>query len=784
MNQKCKRLIILTLCPLALLAQTIEEKMDLLSSEEKSTTDQPYSLKELNQEIAMIRQDLEERFEQASHLLEEGSDQEAFKSLLQDINQLKKELHNQEGSWKQRAQADSRRANEGYALWDLEESTLGQIIMEFGSCDYLYVFSPEMANMKVHLHSNLLIPKESWSSLLEVILQQNGIGYKQINPFTRQLYQLKQDLTAVELITSEEKSLELLAPNSRVIFVFAPVIENLKPAFYFFERFRDPKLTFVYQVGQKIAVVGTKEEVKKLLTLYKNVWQSSNDKITRVVSFTKIHFDDVTKLLKAYFGPLNDPSRPPLVSKGGSDLSVLPFQQDGSCVLVGPQDQVMRAEVLIKETECQVENPQEMTVYWYSCRHSDPLDLAEVLDKVYHSLISARIEGGSGKSCEVSTEVNVDIAEANPLDGLGIGVSDMPDGKPLTPMPANAGLISSQMKKSKSTNFIPYRKTGSILMVVRRDVLDKIKEVVKKLDVPKKMVEIEVLLCERRITNKNRAGLNILKVGSSATGNSRGGADYDASIKAPIKGLFEFFFSQSKHKDFPAFDVAYNFLLSQDDVRVTASPSLITINQTPATIAITDEISINNGAAPMDSNKGIVFEKSYSRAQYGITLVMTPTIHDPELDDPEGKICVTLENNVTFDTIKSDRDDRPDVHKRHIENQVRILDGQTVVIGGLKRKSSDDRSEKIPFLGEVPGFGKIFGTEELVSETTEMFIFITPHVIKDPKEDLAYRREQMLMKRPGDIPAFLEKLQVARKAEKNRFFEQSFELFYGRDTYF
>jgi general secretion pathway protein D len=425
-----------------------------------------------------------------------------------------------------------------------------------------------------------------------------------------------------------------------------------------------------------------------------------------------------------------------------------------------------------------------MTVYWYSCRHSDPLDLAEVLDKVYHSLVVSSIDGTAFKGSEGGTEINVDVVEANPLDTLGIGLGDMPDGRPATPMPANAGLISSQMRKSKSVNFIPYRKTGSILMVVRRDVLDKIKEVVKKLDVPKKMVEIEVLLCERRITNKNRAGLNILKVGTPANLGNRGGADYDASMRAPIKGLFEFFFSEKKRGDIPAFDIAYNFLLAQDDVRITASPSLITINQTPATIAITDEISINNGAAPMDSNKGIVFEKSYSRAQYGITLVMTPTIHDADLDDPDGKTCVTLENNVTFDTIKSDRDDRPDVHKRHIENQVRILDGQTVVIGGLKRKSSDDHSEKIPFLGEIPGFGKIFGTEALVSETTEMFIFITPHVIKDPKEDLVQRREQMLMKRPGDIPFFLEKLQVARKAEKNRFFEQSFELFYGRDTYF
>lgn len=773
-------LILFALCLTPLFSQTIEEKIGQFSHGKSLITEGrslEQSVARVNQDLAAVRGELEEKYREAEYLLEQEASDEDFEYLLEEIEDLRKELRDQEEEWRRTSVSDVKREEEGYGLWDMEETTLSQLIVEFGSSDYLYIIPPEMANVKIHLHSNLLIPRESWSSLLEVVLQQNGVGYKQLNPFTRQLYFLKQDLTSVELITSDERGLDIVPSSVRVIYLFAPLVENLKPAFYFFERFRDPKLTFVYQVGQKIAIVGSKDEVKKLLTLYKNVWQSTNQKVTRVINSNKIRMEEITKLLKAYFGSLNDPGRS-LMTKGGCDLTVLPFQQDGGVILVGPEDLVDRAEALIKETEAQVEYPQEMTVYWYNCRHSDPIDLSEVLDKVYHSLITSCIEGSEkeGDGVKFQPEINVDVVE-NPMDGFGLG--DMPDGRPATPMPSNAGLLSSQIRKSKSVNFIPYRKTGSILMVVRRDTLEKIKDVVRKLDVPKKMVEIEVLLCERRITNKNRSGLNLLKVGSHASKSDAGGADYDASSKAPIKGLFEFFASRAKHGAFPAFDIVYSFLMAQDDVKITASPSLLTINQTPATISITDEISINNGAAPMDSNKGVIFEKSYSRAQYGITLVMTPTIHDPDMDDPDGKICVTLENNVTFDTIKSDQDSRPDVHKRHIENQVRIIDGQTVIIGGLKRKSSDDHNEKIPFLGEIPGIGKLFGTNTLVSETTEMFIFITPRVIKDPKEDLLRQREYALMQRPGDVPLFLEKLKVARKVEKSRMFEQSFNLFFG-----
>ena len=102
--------------------------------------------------------------------------------------------------------------------------------------------------------------------------------------------------------------------------------------------------------------------------------------------------------------------------------------------------------------------------------------------------------------------------------------------------------------------------------------------------------------------------------------------------------------------------MTYNFLLSQEDVRVSACPSVITLNQIPATIAITDQISINNGASPVDtqSNK-VFFQDSYERADFGITMTLTPTIHEPDLDDPDHVIYVTLDNNISFENIKSER---------------------------------------------------------------------------------------------------------------------------------
>src|SRR5690606_17153980 len=90
--------------------------------------------------------------------------------------------------------------------------------------------------------------------------------------------------------------------KERIAFVYSPAVENVKNAFYFLERFRDPKSTFIYQVGSKIAIVGFKEDVKKLITLCDNVWEESEEKITKVVATSKFSADELTKILKSYFG--------------------------------------------------------------------------------------------------------------------------------------------------------------------------------------------------------------------------------------------------------------------------------------------------------------------------------------------------------------------------------------------------------------------------------------------------------------------------------------------------
>src|SRR3989344_280489 len=335
-------------------------------------------------------------------------------------------------------------------------------------------------------------------------------------------------------------------------------------------------------------------------------------------------------------------------------------------------------------------------------------------------------------------------------------------------------------KKSNSNfgNFVVDNKSTSILMVVRREELPKIKSLLKRLDVPKRMVQLDVLLVEKKLHDRRQVGINLLQFGANSSWINQSAVTFDTSSTALNKGILSFIYSNKKS---PAVDLVYNFLLSQEDIRINANPSVLAINQTPATVSIVEEISINNGAIQLNTHAGVTVEQSYTRAQYGITILLTPTIHLPNSEESENighPGFVSLQTNLEFDTTQMTANDRPPVTRRHIENEVCIADGGTVILGGLRRKIEEDSREKIPFLGDLPGIGKLFSSTKSTDTNTEMFIFITPHIIHDPVEDLRQIRQCEYSKRAGDIPEFLELLDEAKNKERNRLFANSLKMLF------
>jgi len=354
----------------------------------------------------------------------------------------------------------------------------------------------------------------------------------------------------------------------------------------------------------------------------------------------------------------------------------------------------------------------------------------------------------------------------------------------INPAPIDPGSVLNTPRTPgrKNPNFIVDEKSGAIIMVIEKELLPRLKEVIAKLDIPKKMVQIDVLLFERKTNEKTNYGLNLLNIGGAATNTRNTAFSFDDRL---LQGITTFLLSRPKScGGFPAFDLMYKFLLTQDNLTINSNPSVVTINQTPAEISIREEISISTGVNFIDTTNQTTPKDSFARAQFGISIEVTPTIHLASDEDVmnNGIDYVTLETYVNFDTTDTSAAnirERPNVQRRSIKNEVLIPDGQTVILGGLRRKDSSDSKQSIPYLGEIPGIGKLFSMTELEDTTTEMFIFLTPTIIHEPCEDIERVKFEKFRERPGDLPSFMCRMNESRERQFHQAFSHTVKMVCG-----
>jgi len=826
-------ILVFSLNFLALEGQTIAEKKEGIVGESDLSPKMQKFLVEVNKELFEWNKLLNSYYNEAYKLYEKGAPDSSFQALLTQINSIKENIRDLENSWRELSTLSEDSADD-YALWHQPETTIGQLVVDYGSPDFVYIMTPDISSIKLSVNSNIPIPRSSWGEMLEVILNYNGIGIKVLNPYLRQLFIAKDDRSNLQMITSDRFDLELMPSHARVCFVLSPQPSEVKRIWFFLDKFTNPNNTILQMIGRDILIIGQVSEVQELLKIYDFVIANRGDKEYKVLPLFRVEAEDMAKIIGTIFdqlietpkatatppatgkGNILPPSRPQMTdSSGGSNgLKIIPLSHIAQAVfLVGTQEEIEKAETIIKEVENQVGDSRRKTIFWYTTKHSDPNELADILQKVYELMVTT----GTGYEEERMMEEEGPRPPDLPPLSAGFGTNQpfyniptlmaprplvprlydygyfLDDTYLVEPNPTRRRWERERLEKGNNTrtNFIVDAKTGAIVMVVEVDILPKLKDLIKKLDVPKKMVQIEVLLFEKRLDRNNQFGLNLLRTGNAATNTHNTSVQFNNTFpvnttfpRPENAGVFDFLISRTKTASgIPAYDFAYRFLLTQDDIQINASPSVVAMNQTPASIEISEEISVSTGIFEIPTEGAVTLKDSFARARYGIKIEIIPTIHVREdEDDAEDPFdYVTLQTDILFETIQPSVTSRPDVTRRHITNEVRIPDQQTVIIGGLRRKNMSDSKESIPYLGEIPGIGKLFSITQLADSSAEMFIFITPKIITDPQHDFYRLRCEEMMRRPGDIPSFLCKLNDAHEMEKNRLFQGYLTILFGRD---
>ena len=185
---------------------------------------------------------------------------------------------------------------------------------------------------------------------------------------------------------------------------------------------------------------------------------------------------------------------------------------------------------------------------------------------------------------------------------------------------------------------------------------------------------------------------------------------------------------------------AVNYLIENEKGRVIANPRILITNGQESTIDLTSDYVKTVTSQVMDSVMAGTAQRTYDIANdNGIKITVTPFI------SPDG--YVTLNINPDYATIASQVTTPSEVNanerdiqatllqRRNLElKNVRIKDGETLVIGGLIREIETKNVKKIPILGDIPGLGMFFRSSSSEKTKEEMIIMITPKIITDDED--------------------------------------------------
>lgn len=701
----------------------------------------------LNRDLESLRSQLHQAHQLASLKCQEGASPESLQPLVKRAAHLRQQLRDKEQEWRQLAKSQSPAAAEQSASWHFPEITLYQLIVEFGSQEHLYLIPPEIASQKVSVVAGFAIPRASWPDLVEWVLAQQGLATRPLNAFCRQIYSLADRSPQIDAIVQKCGDLGHFSPEVRLCLVYKPAGQT-QLTLSVLREFAHRDGVQLHLFADQIALIGRRDALQQLLEIADVVVQRARAQTFQIITLQRVSAKDAERALgtlqSGFDAPGSASERPSI------GLRALAFEYSGgeSLLLVGSREEIDSARQLIEKIEEQIDRESGRQLLWHRCKHEQPSVLAEIALQL----------------CDMLGDQEQQVLQAPkepaPKANLPARATGGAHGKGSSPISPPEQLSVAKRVQSGRSGVTFDAKSGYLILAVPGHLVAKMQEALNRLDAPKEMVQIDLLLLERRVTDANRSGIQLLRLGAGASKTHSGGLNYSGSAAGggPLnRGILDFFLSRAQRGHLPAYDLAYNFLISQEDVQIHANPSILTVNGVPASLNLVEETSLNTGMGRVERGTRYL-QNTYIRAQYGIRIEITPSVQR----EPDGQF-ITLDADLRFDTRKASEDDRPDVHTRQVKTLVRVADGERVILGGLRQKEAERSRDSIPFLGDLPGIGKLFGTSMLIDRSTEMFLFITPKIISSSRPDDQQQLREVLMQRPGELPEFVERCRWAKR---------------------
>lgn len=355
----------------------------------------------------------------------------------------------------------------------------------------------------------------------------------------------------------------------------------------------------------------------------------------------------------------------------------LGMRKNGNVILVAPAQELADAETKALEESRKVNDLLPLRTEYIRLNYAKAADVLALLDQA-----DSPGSGGSGRGGDTSL------------------------------LASSRGIITSDPR------------TNTIIIKDTSEGIESIRTMIEKIDIPVKqiMIEARIVTATENFSkeigvrwgstqNSTRTAFNPLKPTSTLD---------SASLSVNLGGTTS------------AATSAFNIgLLSISDMLLDLTLAAMQAERRGEVISSPKVLTTDKQTAKISSGKQIPYQEASASGattttfqEAALLLEATPNV------TPDGKISIGLKIE-NADTTGEVYGGVPVIRKDAINTNVLLEDGQTVVLGGVFRNTVSTGKSKVPFLGDVPGVGRLFKYDNKENNKEELLIFITPKLVND-----------------------------------------------------
>ena len=259
------------------------------------------------------------------------------------------------------------------------------------------------------------------------------------------------------------------------------------------------------------------------------------------------------------------------------------------------------------------------------------------------------------------------------------------------------------------------RRLNAIILRGSPERIARLKAKIAKLDVPVTSVILETTFVELTETGAKNLGLNFNNANNQIAVASYQSGQFNTAQLGSSKGLASV-----------SLQAAISAQVQKGNGRIISRPRISAQSGGTAKIITGDALPILTSIALSGVN---AVSQQVQYVNVGVTLQIAPRIAD------DGYVTSHVFCEVS--SVTGTSQGYPTISQREASTSATVKDGEAFVIGGLTEENRLDSNSKMPIAGDAPIFGNLFHARSSTLSKTQLYIVVTPHVVRGDAADAA-----------------------------------------------